>query len=233
MVSRNGQVRVLLVDDHPIVRTGIRFTLEQDGRIRVIGESSTGYEAVRMAIDTRPDVVLMDINLPDISGLDATRRIKQQDPRIRVLVVSLYKESDYVMGMLEAGADGYLVKQCDPAELRGGVLRVHGGERVLHNSILHTVINRAVSGPATDTVTLSEREKEILLLLAEGATSKEIAVALGLQPKTVENHRSRILDKLEVVNSAAAVRTALLRGIITLQSGPDTSSALMSGSPSW
>jgi DNA-binding NarL/FixJ family response regulator len=217
--SRLGQVRVLLVDDHPIVRTGIRFVLEQDGRLRVIGEAGSGREAIHMALDTKPDVVMMDVNLPDMSGLEATRVIKQSNPLIKVLVVSLYKESEYVLGMLEAGADGYLVKHCEPTELRGGVLRVHSGERVLHSSVLHAVINRAVAGPtALSADALSARECQILKLLADGSTSKEIALALGLQPKTVENHRSRILDKLGVVNSAAAVRMALARGLISVNS---------------
>jgi NarL family two-component system response regulator LiaR len=217
---RLGQIRVIIVDDHPIVRTGMRFVLEQDGRMRVIGEAQSGKDAIQMALDTKPDVVLMDINLPDISGLEATRKIKQEAPGIRVLVVSLYKEAEYVLGMLEAGADGYLVKHCDPNEMRGGVLRVHAGERVLHSSVLHAVISRAVSGPATASIeALSQRECEILALLADGATSKEIALALGLQPKTVENHRSRILDKLGVVNSAAAVRIALARGLISSVGG--------------
>ena len=213
---RQGLVRVLLVDDHPIVRTGMRYVLEQDGRLRVIGEASGGREAVRLACDLRPDIILMDINLPDISGLEATRQIKANSPASRVLVVSLYKESEYVLGMLEAGADGYLVKHCDPAELRGGVLRAHAGERVLHQSVLHAVIARAVNGPTAMTAeALSQRECEVLQLLAEGATSKEIALALGLRPKTVENHRARILDKLGVANSAAAVRAAVARGLIS------------------
>jgi DNA-binding NarL/FixJ family response regulator len=221
---RHGQVRVMLVDDHPIVRTGIRFVLEQDGRLRVIGEAACGRDAVRLAIDLRPDVVLMDINLPDISGLEATRLIKMNSPAPRVLVVSLYKESEYVLGMLEAGADGYLVKHCDPSELRGGVLRAHAGERVLHQSVLHAVISRAVHGSTTISAeALSQRECEVLQLLAEGATSKEIAVALGLRPKTVENHRARILDKLGVTNSAAAVRTALARGLISAAGNQESS----------
>jgi DNA-binding NarL/FixJ family response regulator len=228
MESRPGQIRVILVDDHPILRTGIRFVLEQDRRVRVIGESSTARDAIRLADDTKPDVVMMDINLPDLSGIDATRQIKAANPGIRVLVLSLHKEPDHVLGMLEAGADGYMVKHCDPAELRGAVLRVNAGERVLHGSVVHAVINRAVHGASTSTAAaLSHRECQILQLLAEGATSKEIAYALGLQPKTVENHRSRILDKLDVVNSAAAVRVALAKGLITNPgSGPSLSQGL-------
>jgi DNA-binding NarL/FixJ family response regulator len=218
MISRAmfGQVRVLLVDDHPVVRTGMRFILEQDGRISVIGEAGKGQEAAYLAAELKPDIVLMDINLPDISGLEATKLIKANNPDIRVLVVSLHKEPEYIIGMLEAGADGYLVKHCEPEELRGGVMQAHAGERVLHQSILHAVITRALHAPEVITEeALSQRECEVLQLLAEGATSKEIAVVLGLRPKTVENHRSRILDKLGVSNSAAAVRAALARGFIT------------------
>jgi two-component system response regulator NreC len=214
--ARLGQVRVLLVDDHPVVRTGMRFVLEQDGRLAVIGEAGRGREAAYLAVELRPDVVLMDINLPDISGLEATKLIKAASPEIRVLVVSLHKEPEYVLGMLEAGADGYLVKHCEPDELRSGVLQAHGGERVLHQSVLHAVISKAIHGPATVTAeALSQRECEVLQLLAQGATSKEIAIALGLRPKTVENHRARILDKLGVSNSASAVRAAVARGLIS------------------
>ena len=217
MRAWRGQVRVLLVDDHPVVRTGMRFVLEQDGSIAVIGEAGRGREAAYLASELKPDIVLMDINLPDISGLEATKLIKERNPEIRVLVVSLHKESEYVIGMLEAGADGYLVKQCEPEELRGSVLQAHAGERVLHQSVLHAVIAKAIHGPAVVTAeALSQRECEVLQLLADGATSKEIAVVLGLRPKTVENHRARILDKLGVSNSAAAVRTALSRGLITV-----------------
>jgi DNA-binding NarL/FixJ family response regulator len=169
----------------------------------------------------------MDINLPDISGLEATRSIKKHCPAPRVLVVSLYRESEYVLGMLEAGADGYLVKNCDPAELRGGVLRAHAGERVLHQSVLQAVIAKAVNGSAEMTAeSLSERECEVLRLLAHGATSKEIALALGLRPKTVENHRARILDKLGASNSASAVRAALARGLITPAGDQDSALSL-------
>jgi len=223
--SRQGQVRVLLVDDHPVVRTGLRFVLEQDGRILVIGEAGRGRDAVQLAAEMRPDIVLMDINLPDISGLEATKLIKSSDPGIRVLVLSLHKDVEYVIGMLEAGADGYLVKQCEPSELRDGIVLAHAGERVLHQSVLHSVISRVLQAPdVMIEEALSQRECEVLQLLADGATSKEIACALGLRPKTVENHRSRILDKLGANNSAAAVRNAVARGLITVagsrESGP-------------
>ena len=212
---QSEQVRVLLVDDHPVVRTGMRYVLEHGDRLVVVGEGESGHDAVRLAGDLLPDVVFMDISMPQMNGLEATRLIKERHPQIRVLIVSTHDDDEYVMGAFEAGADGYLLKRCHPQELRAGVLQVHAGERVIHPSVVRAVIARAVRGPVVPARdALSEREREVLRLLADGATSKEIAVTLGLKPKTVENHRARILDKLGVANSAAAVRTAVARGLL-------------------
>jgi DNA-binding NarL/FixJ family response regulator len=161
--------------------------------------------------------------MPNGGGLEATRAIKERQPETRILIVTTHSDQEYVLGALEAGADGYLLKQCQPHELRSGVLRVNAGERVVHHALVPTLIAKAVNrGAMPARETLSEREREVLQLLAEGATSKEIAAALGLKPKTVENHRARILDKLGVANSAAAVRTALAHGLVTLDGGHRT-----------
>jgi DNA-binding NarL/FixJ family response regulator len=216
----DGRVRVLLVDDHPVVRAGLRLVLEEGGHIVVVGETATGRAAIRLAALLVPDVVVVDLSLPDISGLDVTRAIRASQPGIRLLIVTLHEEEEYVLGVLEAGADGYLLKECPGEELRSGVLRVYAGERVLHARALRALIARATHHedlPATEA--LSAREREVLQLLASGATSKEIAAKLGLRPKTVENHRARILDKLGVANSAAAVRAALARGLIAPSHG--------------
>lgn len=149
-----------------------------------------------------------------MTGLEVTRIIKERYPEIHILMVSTYTDDEYVLGALEAGADGYLVKQCAVEELRSGILRVHAGERVLHASVMQAVISKATRRLAAPSESLSRRELEILGLLADGGTSKEIAVQLGLSPKTVENYRARILDKLDVANSAAAIHTAIARGII-------------------
>jgi two-component system response regulator NreC len=211
--TRSG-IGVLLVDDHPIVRAGVRYMLERESGFSVLGEAATGREAIRLAFELRPDVVVMDVSLPDIGGLEATRAIKEHDPSIRVLIVSMHSDEEYVLGMLDAGADGYLLKQGPPEELRNGIVRVHAGERVLHQAALQALVARAVRPLVPPVESLSAREREILGYLADGATSKEIAVTLGLAPKTVENHRARILDKLGVANSAAAVRCAVARGLL-------------------
>lgn len=219
--SRPAAVRVLLVDDHPVVRTGLRFLLDRGDEMVVIGEGASGREAIRLAESLQPDVIFMDISMPEMDGLQATRLIKERCPEARVLIVSTHNDDEYVLGALEAGADGYLPKQCHSDQLRAGVLQVHAGERVLHQSVVRALIAKAVNRPtAPAREDLSEREREVLQLLAEGATSKEIAVALGLKPKTVENHRARILDKLGVANSAAAVRAALAQGLVSPAGAP-------------
>lgn len=209
-----GPVRVLLVDDHPIVRDGLRLVLQGSEQIDVVGEADSGRSGIRLANELLPDVAVVDLGLPDISGLDVTRALRASLPKLRILIVTMYDEDEYVLGVLEAGADGYLLKQSPGEDLRNAVLRIHAGERVLHPRALQALIARATNRAEVPTEALSDRECEVLQLLADGGTSKEIAAALGLRPKTVENHRARILDKLGVSNSAAAVRTAVARGLI-------------------
>jgi two-component system, NarL family, response regulator NreC len=209
-----GPVRVLLVDDHPVVRAGLRLLLTAGEELAVVAEAETGREGVRLAAELRPDVAVVDLGLPDISGLDVTRAIRASLPTIRILIVTMYDEEEYVLGVLEAGADGYLLKQSPGEELRNAVLRIHAGERVLHPRALRALIARATNRAEPPPEQLSDREREVLQLLADGATSKEIAAVLGLRPKTIENHRARILDKLGAANSAAAVRAAASRGLI-------------------
>ncbi len=209
----SSRVRVLLVDDHPVVLAGLRHILEHGAQLVMIGESESGRNAIRLTGELRPDVVLMDISMPDMNGIEVTREIKARFPDARVLVVSAHSDAEYVTGALEAGADGYLLKRCQPQELRAGISQVHAGERVIHQSLVHILVRR-VAGSTPARETLSEREREVLQRMTEGATSKEIAVQLGLRPKTVENHRARILDKLGAANSAAAVHTALAEGLV-------------------
>ena len=212
--ARTPPIGVLLVDDHPVVRAGLRLVVEADPRLRVVGELGSGREAARWIADLEPDVVLMDINLPDISGLEATRAVKERNPAVKVLIVSSHSDDEYVIGALDAGADGYLLKQCPPEELRAGIVRVCHGERVIHPVVVPALIARATRRDDPRPDALSRREREVLQQLAAGATSKEIAADLGLSPKTVENHRARVLDKLGVANSAAAVQAAISRGLL-------------------
>ncbi|HEV2108956.1 MAG TPA: response regulator transcription factor [Thermomicrobiales bacterium] len=216
VVARTSKqtVRVLLVDDHPVVRSGLSMAIARGDDLVVVGELGEGRDVARACERLRPDVVVIDINLPDMTGLEVTSILKAHFPDVRVLMVSTYADDEYVLGALEAGADGYLVKQCAVEELQSGILRVFAGERVLHPSVMQAVITKATRKPSLPAESLSGRELEILRLLADGGTSKEIAVQLGLSPKTIENYRARILDKLGVANSTAAIHTAIARGII-------------------
>ena len=165
--------------------------------------------------ETQPwDVVLMDLDLPGMHGVEVTRRLKAMLPNIQIVVLTVFEDVNSIVNAICAGADGYLLKQGPPEELRNGIVRVHAGERVLHQAALQALVARAIRPMMPPVEALSAREREILGYLADGATSKEIAVTLGLAPKTVENHRARILDKLGVANSAAAVRCAVARGLL-------------------
>lgn len=215
-MKQRAPIRVVLVDDHDLVRQGVRLILEQDSDVQIVGEASSGAEAVELAGRLRPTVVVMDIGLPDMTGLQATRAIKQASPEVRVLGLTQYADREYALGMLRAGADGYLLKQSTPVEFRNAVRAVARGDCVLHPSVARAVV-ATVSKPAHGSHPqdlLTEREREILALIAAGYTSKKIAAQLALSPKTIDNHRSRIIEKLQVNNCAEAVTYALQHGLI-------------------
>jgi DNA-binding NarL/FixJ family response regulator len=211
-----ARVSVLLVDAHPVFRVGLRAALEADGQIRVVGEADNGRMAVRLTDERAPDVVVTELDLADGSALPAIRALKTGALLRRVLVVAARADAGTIINALEAGADGYVPKSCPPDEMRAAVLMVHAGERVLDRVAIAALVDRATGRcevpPSAET--LSARERDVLGWLASGATSKEIAAELGLRPKTVENHRARILDKLGAVNTAAAIRVAAAAGLI-------------------
>jgi DNA-binding NarL/FixJ family response regulator len=217
-------VRVLLIDTSVVVRAGLRIALHEGGHTEVAGEAATGQAAVQLAAELRPDVVIMDCALSDMEGSEAIRRIKAAAPQVRVLIFASALSGPQIQAALRAGAGGFLPKHCALTELHAAVLRVAAGQRVLHPEVwqaLHGLKADRPGAPSLDT--LSEREREVLAYLAAGATSKEIALTLRLSPKTVENHRSRILEKLEVNSTAAAVRVAVAHGLIDAFAPPSAS----------
>jgi DNA-binding NarL/FixJ family response regulator len=215
-------VRVLIADDHTMVREGLRWALEHSG-LEVVGEAADGQEAVEMAERHRPDVVLMDLSLPVLSGVAATKRIRTLVPGTSVLVLSMLSDETAVSSALDAGANGYLVKDCTTTEIVDAVNRVAGGERVLADSVsdVTTTAGREARGPSRAALTstrplISKREEEVLRLMATGVSIPEAARRLYISVKTVKNHLSSIYQKLDSHDRAQAVLKAMRMGLIRM-----------------
>ncbi len=218
------QIRVMLVDDHTLVREGTRELLEQEGDLRVVAEATDGPEAVQLAAASLPDVVIMDVALPTLNGIETTRQIKATNPGIAVLVLTAYDDDQYIFAALEAGAAGYLLKDVSTAELTKAIRAVHSGESVLHPAVTRKVIDcfareRRGSQPGGEESILdhlTRREFQVLRLAAKGMTNREIASALTISARTVQTHLGNIFGKLEVGSRTEAVLKALQKGWISL-----------------
>jgi len=212
-------IRVLVVDDHPVVRKGIRSLLAEEQDIQVAGEAVNGKEAVALAQELRPDVILMDLVMPEMNGIVAIQEIVQLIPDARILVMTSFAADDKVFPSIKAGALGYLLKDSDPEDLLRMIRQVYRGELSIHPSIARKVIqelNRPSKEPLTPSP-LTEREVEILQLLAKGVENKEIARLLFLRDATVRTHVSNILGKLQLANRVQATLYALRKGLTQLE----------------
>ncbi|AEB12846.1 response regulator [Marinithermus hydrothermalis] len=210
-------IRILLADDHALFRQGLRTLLEAEPEFRVIGEAGNGREALRTALATRPDVILMDIQMPELDGVQATQEILREFPEARVIMLTMYRQDAYVFEAVKAGARGYLLKDAQAEELIDAIRRVHQGEVLLDGELAEQIIQdfRAkrealTTAPAAE---LTEREVQILRLLAQGATNQEIADELGLSEKTVRNRLSEIFAKLHLNNRTQAALYAIREGL--------------------
>ena len=219
-----SRIRVLLADDHPILRSGLKLLLGAEPDLEVVGEANTGREAVDKAVELRPDVVVMDIAMPEMGGLEATRRISQLGLGARVLILTVHAEEQYLLPVIQAGGSGYVRKAQADTDLLEAIRAVHRGEVFLDppatKMLLEDYLDRVKAGKEVDSYqTLSEREREVLKLTAEGYTAQEIAERLILSPKTVDTYRQRVMDKLNLHHRAELVKYALRRGL--LQPGDD------------
>jgi RNA polymerase sigma factor (sigma-70 family) len=215
------KIRVLLADDHTILREGIRMLLNAQEDIQVVAEAVDGREAVEKVREHKPDVILIDIAMPNLNGLEATRQIRRDNPNARVLVLTMYESDEYVTQMLEAGAAGYVLKKVAGSELVYAIRSVYGGEAFLYPSITKRLVEdylrRVESGQERATFDgLTEREREVLQLVAEGHTNKEIAERLNLSVRTVQNHRAHIMEKLGMHDRGELIKYAIQKGIIEL-----------------
>jgi two-component system response regulator NreC len=217
-------IRILLVDDHALMRTGLRMMLETQEDLEIVGECETGREAIQRAPELRPDVILMDITLPDILGIEATRAIKKNLPKTVVLALTMHEGEEYFFEMLNSGASGYLPKKAAPTELVDAVRVVHAGGVYLYPSLAKTLVQdylkRAESGDEKTAYDgLTEREREVLKLIADGLSNQEVADRLVISVKTVERHRANILAKLNLHSRTELVKYAIRKGLIEVE-GP-------------
>ena len=216
-------IRVLIADDHDIVRSGLRMLLLAEPDIEIVGEASSGREAVEMALDLRPDVVVMDVQMPDMNGIEATRAIKEQSDDCAVLALTIHEDEQYFFQMLNAGALGYVPKRAAPDDLVRAIRLVYQGHVFLYSSMASMLasdyLDRVESGEEGDSLDLiTKREREVLVLIGEGRMNKEIAEELSISVKTVERHRENIMNKLNLHSRTELVKYAIRKGLIDIDS---------------
>jgi DNA-binding NarL/FixJ family response regulator len=208
------RIRILLADDHAVVRQGFKMILAEQPDMEISGEAANGREAVELAEKTKPDVVVMDVAMPELNGIEATRRLAASVPRTRVLALSMHKDSVYVREILRAGARGYLLKDAPAQDLLAAIRAVAGGEGYISSAVSGAVLDDYRKHVTDPIDLLTSREREVLQMLAEGKTNKEIATVLNLSVYTVDAHRGRIMEKLNVHSINELVRFAVRNGLI-------------------
>ncbi len=211
-------IRVLIADDHPIVREGLTAILNLEKDLEVVGQASTGVEAVSLAGKLRPDIILMDLQMPEMDGVEAIKRVKEKSPHIEIIILTTYDTDEYIFRGLEAGARAFVLKDVSPTEVVDAIRAVHRGESVLEPRIATRVLDRLgqLSRASVSEEVLSSREVEVLRLVAKGGTNKEIASQLVIGESTVKTHLIHIFNKLGVKDRTEAVAEAVKRGIIRL-----------------
>jgi len=220
LAKTKGTIRVLLADDHPIVRKGIASLLSQCPHLELVGEASNGQEAVRRAKELLPDIVLSDLEMPQLSGLGVTEALQKDLPQIKVLILSMYSNTDFVLRIMQAGAKGYILKGAPPEELIRAIETVAAGESYFSPDVARVALNQYVRGsgvPKPGVRQLTPRERQVLTEIARGFTNKEIGIHLGVGVRTIETHRERIMRKLEIRGVASLTRYAIAHGLVMVR----------------
>ena len=215
-------IKILIADDHPLLRESLHKTLSNQRDMEVVGEATDGNEVIRMAEELKPDIIIMDIMMPTVNGIEASKQIKKDLPNIAILILTAYDDDNYVLGLLEAGAAGYLLKSARGQDIVNAIRAIEAGESVLHPNIIGKLLKRAMlktnSAPEQQkNELLSEREKEMLKLLSTGMSNKEIADTLCLSIRTVKAHMSNIFTKMHVASRSEALIEAMKLGLITME----------------
>lgn len=221
-----AKIKVLLVDDHAVVRAGLRLLLESEGDIQVVGEAGDGFEAVEQARKLSPDVILMDISLPNISGLEAARQIRSQNQEVGILFLTMHQSQEYFFHALKVGGAGYIPKSAEDTEVLAAIRAVSSGQTYLHPSVAQMLVSdyleRLKTGaPGDPYESLTNREKEILHYIAAGYSNRQIAEKLHLSVNTVHNHRANTMEKLQLHNRMELLRYALKKGLVSQEGLPE------------
>lgn len=210
----------MLVDDHPVVRKGVASCLARHEHLQIVGEAADGEEAMRKARELLPDVILMDIDMPHMNGLAVTELLRKEMPQIKVLILSMHSNTEYVLRIIQSGARGYVLKEAPTDELVRAINAVFAGDAFFSPEVAHAALNKFVRGAANENVesALTSREREVLVQIAEGLSNKEIAGRLGVGVRTVETHRERIMRKLDIHSVAGLTKFAISHGLVSLTS---------------
>jgi len=223
-LAKKDELTVLIADDHPLVREALHRALDVEEDMKVVAEASDGEEAVKLASELKPDVVVMDIVMPKVNGIEATRKIKEIAPDTAILILTAYDDEEYVLGLLDAGAAGYLLKSARGRDLVGAIRTIRAGESVLHPNIIARLLKRATVTAVKENKAqglLSERESEVLRLVALGMSNKEVAEELFLSQRTVKAHLTNVFNKLNVASRSEAIVKGLQWGLVTLENTED------------